>query len=206
MWVRGRFRLGASRQFLRNAIWTLDHEAGYAVRRGTGDSDWPQSPYDGRRKTAGQSEGDVTVMTTTDTAAASQATVKMRLALVAVTSLIGLGLAGCETSSNLFGSSGTVSPELAASQPQPQPAQKFVTQGRYRADRRSARSGGRQLSAQLTSAVEKQRIGVAKGPADKSDYTLRGYMVAARGEGRRQGLLHLGPDGWGGQARQQDHR
>lgn len=37
-----------------------------------------------------------------------------------------------------------------------------------------------QLTQSLTTALEQQKVAVAKAPGDKADYTLRGYLVAAK--------------------------
>ena len=42
----------------------------------------------------------------------------------------------------------------------------------------------KQLQAQLTTAIEAQRITVAKAPTDAAEYTVRGYVVSAREKGR----------------------
>ena len=41
-------------------------------------------------------------------------------------------------------------------------------------------SVSRDLQAQLTTAIERNKISVARGPSGKGEYTLRGYVVAAR--------------------------
>jgi hypothetical protein len=120
--------------------------------------------------------GDVTV-TTTDAAAAWH--VHMRLTLAAIISIAALGLSGCGTSSLLGGGGESSSSILgdASSASKPAAAQTRVTIAPIVG---APEAVGRQLSAQLTSAAEQKGIAIAKSPGEASDYTLRGYMVAAK--------------------------
>jgi len=115
-------------------------------------------------------------VTTTDAAAARQ--VRTHLALAALAALLGVGLGGCETSNfNLFGSSNSLTLDPA---PTTQAAPVNQTKVAIAPVIGAPDAVSKELSAQLTSAIEKQRITVTKGPAEKADYTLRGYMVAAK--------------------------
>jgi hypothetical protein len=115
-------------------------------------------------------------VTTTDAAAARH--VQKCFALTALIALLGVGLGGCGTSNfDLFGSNNSVAPE-AAQTAQPAPANQ--TKIAIAPVIGAPDAVSKQLSAQLTSAIEKQRITVVQSPADKADYTLRGYMVAAK--------------------------
>ncbi len=103
----------------------------------------------------------------------------MPVARAALLLISALGLAGCETGSNLFaGGSGadTTSP-LAAATPPPaaQRARLAVAPIVGPPDATS-----RALQTQVAAALERQKITVAKLPTDASDYTLRGYVVAAK--------------------------
>ena len=117
-------------------------------------------------------------MTTTDAAAARH--IGKCFALAA---LLGIGLGGCGTSNfNLFGSGEQIAPDAAqTTQAAPVNQTKVAIAPVIGAPDAVAK----QLSTQLTAAIEKQRITVTKSPADKADYTLRGYMVAAK---ERQGV------------------
>lgn len=146
------------------------------VRTGLYGSFWPQGLYVGRRKTAGQNEGDV-IVTTIDHAAAMHARKPGTLAVFAT--IMALGLGGCETSSNLFGASGDAAAPAAV-------AQQAVPPAAPRAKIAVAPVIGppdtavKLVQAQLVSAIERQKISVAKLPTDPSEYTLRGYIVAAK--------------------------
>jgi hypothetical protein len=101
------------------------------------------------------------------------------LALAGLTALLGVGLGGCGTSNfNLFGSSDTVAPEAQPQTTQAAPVNQ--TKIAIAPVIGAPDAVSKQLSVQLTSAIEKQRITVTKSSADKADYTLRGYMVAAK--------------------------
>ncbi|MBA4130303.1 MAG: hypothetical protein C0519_02650 [Hyphomicrobium sp.] len=102
----------------------------------------------------------------------------MPVARAAILLISAVGLAGCETGSNLFaGGGGDATAPLAAATPPP------VTQ---RAKLAVAPIVGppdatsRALQTQVASALERQRVTVAKQPTDPSEYTLRGYVVAAK--------------------------
>ena len=94
----------------------------------------------------------------------------------------GIGLAGCETASSmfsgsLFGSS-TPAPEIAAPAavaPQPALARVAVAPIIGAPD-----AIAKQIQQEFTSAVEKQRVSVVTGKDERPDYTLRGYIVAAK--------------------------
>ncbi len=116
-------------------------------------------------------------MTTIDHAAAL--TVRKPGTLAVLAAFTALSLGGCETSSNLFGSSGDATAPAAVAQAAPPP----VT---ARAKIAVAPVIGppdtavKLIQAQLVSAIERQKISVAKQPTDPSEYTLRGYIVAAK--------------------------
>lgn len=121
--------------------------------------------------------GDVTV-TTTDAAAARH--VHKRLALAAFMITAALGLSGCGTS-NLLGGGGGDSASAVLAEPA---AASNQAAGQTRVTIApvvgAPEAVGRQLSSQLASAAERQRVSIAKAAGDPSDYTLRGYMVAAK--------------------------
>jgi hypothetical protein len=105
------------------------------------------------------------------------------MARVILIAIMGVGLAGCETAGSmfggsLFGSSNTPAPEIAApSQPAPQPPLARVTVAPIIG---APDAIAKQIQQEFTSAVEKQRVSVTSGKDEKADYTLRGYIVAAK--------------------------
>jgi hypothetical protein len=117
-------------------------------------------------------------VTTIDAAAAWH--MPRQLALAALAAFLGAGLAGCETSNNIVGGAGPAEPQAMAMTPPPAQAAPAQVRVAIAPIIGAPDAVGRQLSAQLSSAVEKQRIAVAKVPTDRADYTLRGYVVAAR--------------------------
>ena len=114
-------------------------------------------------------------MTTIDAAAAWH--VPGRLALAVLAAFLGAGLAGCETSNNVVGGTAPGEPQAVAS---PAPTVQAQPRVAIAPVIGAPDAVARQFSTQLSDAVEKQRIAVAKAPIDKADYTLRGYVVAAR--------------------------
>jgi len=97
--------------------------------------------------------------------------------------LVGINLAGCETAGSMFGGSlfGSSSPppqELAAPAPvAPQlPLAKVAIAPIIGAPDAIAK----QIQQEFTSAVERQRVSVLTGKEERADYTLRGYIVAAK--------------------------
>ncbi len=124
--------------------------------------------------------GDVTV-TTMDAAAARRQ--HPRVALAILIACAGLGLAGCETGGSfgsLFGSSNStqVAEPLAAAKPvetQPPLAKVAV------APIIGAPDGiAKQIQEEFSGAVGRQRISVSAAKDERVDYTLRGYIVAAK--------------------------
>lgn len=114
-------------------------------------------------------------MTTIEAAAARR--LSKPFALAALAAVLGLGLGGCETSGNIFGSSGEATPAVAdQSAPLPQgQSSKFAIAPLLGPPDNVSKS----FQSQLGAALEKQKFSVAKAPADKSEYTLRGYVVAS---------------------------
>src|SRR5262245_2954155 len=90
---------------------------------------------------------------------------------------LGLGLAGCESANSLFGSSAATQEPLAAAPSAPQPllAKVMIAPIIGAPD-----AVAKQIQQEFTSAIERQRIGVASGKDERVDYTLRGYIVAAK--------------------------
>jgi hypothetical protein len=121
-------------------------------------------------------------VTTMDAAAARRSI--PRLARVILIATVGLGLAGCETAGSMFGGGswfGSSTPpqaEIAApapAAPQPPLARVMV------APIIGAPDGiAKQIQQEFASAVERQRVTVVAGKDDRADFTLRGYIVAAK--------------------------
>lgn len=115
-------------------------------------------------------------MTTINAAAVRN--VKMRIARAAIATFMAAGLAGCSTSGQgLLSSNGTpVAQTPVAVQPQTQQRGKVAIAPVIGAPDNIAK----QITAQLTQSMTQKGIAVTQSPTEKSDYTLRGYIVAAR--------------------------
>lgn len=96
--------------------------------------------------------------------------------------LTAFGLGGCETGASLFANNGDPNSVSITGQPATTNAQmaKIAVAPVIGAPDAVAK----QLEAQLASAIEAQKITVAKDPNAKAEYTLRGYVVSAREKGR----------------------
>lgn len=116
-------------------------------------------------------------MTTIDTAAAWR--VVKPFTLVALATILSIGLAGCETGSNLFGLNDNSGTSTLA---QPAPAGQPGGTARVAiAPVIGAPDGvAKQLASQLTSQIESKNVAVSKTPGTPSDYTIRGYIVSAK--------------------------
>ena len=116
-------------------------------------------------------------MTTIYTAAAARRAVKA-FALAGTVAVLGLGLAGCETSSSLLGSANSDTPptQVANTAPAAQSSARLAVAPVIGAPENVAK----QLQASLGGALQKQKVTVAQNATDKADYTLRGYVVSAR--------------------------
>jgi len=100
--------------------------------------------------------------------------------MAAIAVLVSAGLGGCESASNLLsGDSSSAGPQTAVVQPPPPPAAAKPQNRITLAPVIGAPDGvAKQLSTQLAEAMEKQRVPVASN-GEKSEYTVRGYIVAA---------------------------
>lgn len=101
----------------------------------------------------------------------------VRSTLFAAVGMIALATAGCGTSSNLLDSlgTGTATPSAPVAKAPARPTKKNVA---FAPLIGAPANVSQQLSTSITSAVEKQNVPVIKG-GGKSDYTVRGYVVAA---------------------------
>ena len=117
-------------------------------------------------------------MTTLNSAAANGPMSSLRFAVIA--SFMTLALAGCESGNSLLGGGTSMAPQAAVVDPQA-PASRAQTARLEIAPVIGApESVSRDLVAQLTSSIERNKISVASGASGKGEYVLRGYIVAAR--------------------------
>jgi hypothetical protein len=120
-------------------------------------------------------------VTTMDAAAARRWNPVVARAIVLA--FVGINVAGCETASSMFGGSlfGSSSPpaqELAAPAPvAPQPPLAKVAVAPIIG---APDAIAKQIQQEFTSAVERQRVSVLTGKDERADFTLRGYIVAAK--------------------------
>lgn len=125
-------------------------------------------------------------MTTMDAAATRRASPRFYLALAL--SVASLGLGGCETGSSLFsggfGTSifggGNSDPQPVANAATPAPAQQPVAKIALLPIVGAPESVARQIELDFTGNVLQQRVAVATSKDERVDYTLRGYLVAAK--------------------------
>ncbi|MGE0024766.1 MAG: hypothetical protein AB7S70_14175 [Hyphomicrobium sp.] len=116
-------------------------------------------------------------MTTIDAAAARRA--KSSVVFAVLAAFTGVGLAGCETGANLFATNPDPNIGIAGTPPAATAAKIAIAPVIGAPD-----AVAKQLETQLASAIEAQKISVAKDPNAKAEYTLRGYVVSAREKGR----------------------
>lgn len=117
-------------------------------------------------------------MTTVDTAAAWRLKKPVTQAALAV--ILVLGLAGCETGSNLLGSLDQSAPQTAVAPPTAPAATTQQHKIAIAPVIGAPEAVAKQFNSQLTGSLERQKAAVASSVADKPDYTLRGYVVSAR--------------------------
>lgn len=125
-------------------------------------------------------------MTTKDAAAMRRASPRFYLALAL--SVASLGLGGCESGSSLFsGGFGTSifggsnsEPEAVTKTASAAPAQQPIAKIALLPIVGAPESVARQIELDFTGNVLQQRVAVATSKDEKVDYTLRGYLVAAK--------------------------
>jgi hypothetical protein len=102
----------------------------------------------------------------------------MPVARAAILFITAIGLAGCETGGNLFAGGGdaTTAPIVAPAGPAAAQRAKLAVAPIVGPPDATSRA----LQTEVAAALERQKVTVAKQPADPSDYTLRGYVVAAK--------------------------
>jgi hypothetical protein len=104
----------------------------------------------------------------------------LRVALAVIMASAGLGLAGCENSLSLFGSTNLATQETAVAPPPPAAPQPALAKVAVAPIIGAPDAIGKQIQQEFTSAIEKQRVTVAANKDERVDYTLRGYIVAAK--------------------------
>jgi hypothetical protein len=114
-------------------------------------------------------------VTTIHAAAASH--LLRRLAFAALATIFAAGLTACSSDSNILGTSGDNSQLLSQTAVQPSPA---PTQISIAPVIGAPEAVGNQLAAQLAQGLQQKNVSVAKSPSDRADFTLRGYIVAAK--------------------------
>jgi hypothetical protein len=119
-------------------------------------------------------------VTTMDAAAARR--LHPGLALAVLIGLTGVGLAGCESSASLFGGAFGGNSVATESTPPPKPVvqQQPVAKIALAPIIGAPDAVAKQIQQEFTGAVEKQRIAVSASKDERVDYTLRGYIVAAK--------------------------
>lgn len=116
-------------------------------------------------------------MTTIDSAAAYG--VRKKTLFAACIAVLSVTLGGCESGSSFFSSSGSDQAALTPPAPAIPPAAvvaKISVAPVFGPSETVAKS----LHAQMISAIERQKITVAKTTTDKSEYTLRGYIISSK--------------------------
>ena len=99
---------------------------------------------------------------------------------VALAVAAAIALAGCESSSNILGGGQTPGPEASLTAPPATGATTQTAKLEIAPVIGAPENISRDLQTQLTSSMERNRITVARAPGGKGEYTLRGYIVAAR--------------------------
>lgn len=146
---------------------------------------WPQSLYAGRRTCAGGKQGDVEVTTLNsenfqnNASAITAGRIKPARAVVLVIAAA-FALAGCESSTNILGGAQAPGPETSLAAPPSTSASTQTARLEIAPVIGAPENISRDLQNQLTSSMERNRITVARAPGGKGEYTLRGYIVAAR--------------------------
>ena len=120
-------------------------------------------------------------MTTIDAAAAWRGNKSVVFAVL--TAFVGLSLGGCETGANLFANSSEPNSSLSIA-PSSTTTTSQMAKIAVAPVIGAPDAVAKQLESQLASAIEAQKITVARDPNAKAEYTLRGYVVSAREKGR----------------------
>ncbi len=114
-------------------------------------------------------------MTTIDAAATSHLCKKVMFAALAT--VLAASLSACGTSSNILGGGdSTATPLAQATTPPAQASSRIAIAPVIGAPEAVAK----QITAQLGKELEQKRVVIVNAPSDPADYTLRGYVVAAK--------------------------
>jgi hypothetical protein len=123
----------------------------------------------------GATKGDVTV---TDTDAATARRNNGRRALLTMTVLAAVATAGCETGGGLLGTTAPTQPQASvAPAPAPVVVQKRVAMAPVIG---APEAVARQLSDLVVQSANQQKLTLSTDVSQPTDFTLRGYIVAAR--------------------------
>jgi hypothetical protein len=118
-------------------------------------------------------------VTTIDTAAARGRKTPATLALASA--ILALGLAGCgSTLGGLLGSSSEPNAALTETGTTPAPAPGARGRLAVASVLGPPETIAKPLQTQLTAALEKQNVGLVKSPAEKADYTVKGYVTSGK--------------------------
>src|SRR5262245_33204438 len=101
-----------------------------------------------------------------------------KVALAILMAGAGLGLAGCESATSLFSFNTPATPEVAVATPPP--AQPPIAKVAVSPVIGAPDGVAKQIHQEFAAAMEKQRVGVTASKDERADYTLRGYVVAAK--------------------------
>jgi hypothetical protein len=104
------------------------------------------------------------------------------VALAVLMAFAGLGLAGCETSNSLFGfgSNSTQATEPVAAVTRPVEVQPALAKVAVAPIIGAPDGTAKQIQEEFSSAITRQRVTVSASKDERVDYTLRGYIVAAK--------------------------
>jgi hypothetical protein len=123
-------------------------------------------------------------VTTTDAAAARR--LHPRVALAVLMAWAGLGLAGCETGGSfgsLFGSSNSTQLAEPVAPGKPADTQPALAKVAVAPIIGAPDGVAKQIQEEFSGAIERQRVSVSTAKDERVDYTLRGYIVAAKDKG-----------------------
>jgi hypothetical protein len=98
---------------------------------------------------------------------------------VLAVALAAFALAGCESGSNILAGGDNAGPQTALSPP-PGQTNSQTAKLEIAPIIGAPENISRDLQAQLSTSIERNKISVARAPGGKGEYTLRGYIVAAR--------------------------
>jgi len=119
----------------------------------------------------------------TDFDAATAKTTHMRLGAVLCMLLAGIGLAGCGTAGNILGGGGDATESVAVAPPQAAPKPQMLASIALAPIIGAPEKIGQQLRSQVVDSAGRGKIAVLADRDPSADYSMRGYLVAARDRG-----------------------